>query len=162
MTDIENLIIEAADRRDLTYAKNFNGRAYALMDVDWIGYFDTLDEVLEFLDISLEKEAEDILEKEVKTMNKKQEILIISNNVISRTEVIESIKKDIDNIHINFEGQQALEKYEEDIKLIVQCALLDQIKKIEAMSPTTLIDASIDSEQLQEKQQQAEDISEER
>lgn len=54
MTDIETLIIESACNRDLTYAKNFNGRAYALMDVDWIGYFDTLDEVLEFLGISVE------------------------------------------------------------------------------------------------------------
>ena len=54
MADIETLIIEAADRRDLTYAKDFNGRAYALMDVDWIGYFNTLDEVIEFLDISEE------------------------------------------------------------------------------------------------------------
>ena len=52
--DIEILIIEAADKRDLTYAQNFNGRAYALMDVDWIGYFDTLDEVLDFLGISVE------------------------------------------------------------------------------------------------------------
>lgn len=52
MTDIETLIIEEANKRDLTYAKDFNGRAYALMDVDWIGYFDTLDEVLEFLGIS--------------------------------------------------------------------------------------------------------------
>lgn len=54
MADIKTLIIEAADRRDLTYAQNFNGRAYALMDVDWIGYFDTLNEVLEFLGISVE------------------------------------------------------------------------------------------------------------
>lgn len=54
MTDIKNLIIETANRRDLTFAQNFNGRAYALMDVNWIGYFDTLDEVLEFLDISVE------------------------------------------------------------------------------------------------------------
>lgn len=54
MRDIETLIIEAADRRDLTYMQDFNGRAYALMDVDWIGYFDTLDEVLKFLDISVE------------------------------------------------------------------------------------------------------------
>lgn len=54
MADIKTLIIEAADRRDLTYAQNFNGRAYALMDVDWIGYFDTLDEVFEFLGISVE------------------------------------------------------------------------------------------------------------
>lgn len=53
MADIETLIIEAAGTRDLTYAKDFNGRAYALMDVDWIGYFDTLDEVLEFLGISV-------------------------------------------------------------------------------------------------------------
>ena len=53
MTDIETLIIEAADRRGLTYAQDFNGQAYALMDVDWIEYFDTLDEVLEFLDISV-------------------------------------------------------------------------------------------------------------
>ena len=53
MADIETLIIEATHRRDLTYAKNFNGRAYALMDSDWIRYFDTLDEVLEFLNISV-------------------------------------------------------------------------------------------------------------
>lgn len=54
MANIKTLIIETADRLDLTYAQDFNGRAYALMDVDWIGYFDTLDEVLEFLDISVE------------------------------------------------------------------------------------------------------------
>lgn len=54
MADIDLIIEEAADRRDLTYMKNFNGRAYALMDLDWIGYFDTLDEVLEYLDISVE------------------------------------------------------------------------------------------------------------
>ena len=54
MKDIETLIIEAAHKRDLTFAKNFNGRPYALMDADWIGYFDTLDEVLEFLGISVE------------------------------------------------------------------------------------------------------------
>lgn len=53
MRDLETLIIEAAHRRDLTYARNFNGRAYALMDTDWIGYFDTLDEVLNFLNISV-------------------------------------------------------------------------------------------------------------
>ena len=52
MKEIENLIIETADRQDLTYMKDFNGRAYALMNVDWIGYFDTLNEVLEFLGIS--------------------------------------------------------------------------------------------------------------
>lgn len=57
MADIKTLIIEAAHSRDLTYAQDFNGRAYALMDVDWIGYFDTLDEVLEFLDISVEIEG---------------------------------------------------------------------------------------------------------
>ena len=54
MTNIEKLIIEAADRRDLTFAEDFNGRAYALMDVDWIGYFDTLDEVIDYLGISEE------------------------------------------------------------------------------------------------------------
>lgn len=54
MEDIETLIIEAANRLDLTYAKNFNGQAYALMNADWIGYFNTLDEVLEFLNISAE------------------------------------------------------------------------------------------------------------
>ena len=59
MADMETLIIEAANRRDLTYAKNFNGRAFALMDVDWIGYFDTLDEVLEFLNISVEIDEAD-------------------------------------------------------------------------------------------------------
>ncbi len=51
MADIKTLIIEAAHRRDLTFAQNFNGRAYALFDADWIGYFNTLDEVLEFLGI---------------------------------------------------------------------------------------------------------------
>ena len=53
-SDIETLIIEEADKRDLTYAKDFNGRAYALMDVDWIGYFDTIDAVAEYLGISEE------------------------------------------------------------------------------------------------------------
>lgn len=64
MADIENLIIEAANRRDLTYAQNFNGRAYALMDVDWIGYFDTLDEVIEFLGISVEADKVESEDKE--------------------------------------------------------------------------------------------------
>ena len=59
MTDIETLIIEEADKRDLTYAKDFNGRAYALMNVEWIGYFDTLDEVLDFLGISVETDKTD-------------------------------------------------------------------------------------------------------
>lgn len=54
MADIETLIIEAAHKRDLTYAQNFNGRAYALMDADWIGYFDRVEEVLEFLGIPVE------------------------------------------------------------------------------------------------------------
>lgn len=55
MPDIETLIIEAADRLDLIYAKDFNGRTYALMDIDWIGYFDTLNEVIEYLGISSEE-----------------------------------------------------------------------------------------------------------
>ena len=63
MADIKTLIIEAAHRRDLTYAQDFNGRAYALMDVDWIGYFDTLDEVLEFLGISAEIDEAESEEK---------------------------------------------------------------------------------------------------
>ena len=54
MTYIKTLIIETANRRDLTFAENFNGRAYALMDADWIGYFDTLDDVIEYLCILLE------------------------------------------------------------------------------------------------------------
>lgn len=54
MEDIKTLIIEAAHKRDLTFAQDINGRAYALMDVNWIGYFDTLDEVLAYLDISVE------------------------------------------------------------------------------------------------------------
>ena len=54
MADIKTLIIEAANSLDLTYAQNFNGRAHALMDAQWIGYFDSLDEVLEYLDISVE------------------------------------------------------------------------------------------------------------
>ena len=53
MIDIKTLIIEAAHKRDLIYAENFNGRAYALMDADWIGYFNTLDEVLEFFGMSV-------------------------------------------------------------------------------------------------------------
>ena len=64
MSDIKTLIIEAAYNRDLTYAENFNGRAYALMDADWIGYFDTLDEVLEYLGISVEiDKVNDVLNK---------------------------------------------------------------------------------------------------
>jgi hypothetical protein len=54
MTDIKTLIIETANRRDLTFAQNFNGREYALMDANWIGYFDILDEVIKFLGISVE------------------------------------------------------------------------------------------------------------
>ena len=54
MADIKTLIIEAAHKQGLTYAQNFNGRAYALMDMNWIKFFDTFNEVLEFLDISLE------------------------------------------------------------------------------------------------------------
>ncbi len=53
-TDIESRlkkIEEKADIRDLTFAENFNGRNYALMDLDWIGYFDTLEQVEEFLGI---------------------------------------------------------------------------------------------------------------
>lgn len=57
MADTKTLIIEAAHKRDLTYAQDFNGRAYALMDIEWIGYFDTLDEVLEFLGISAERDV---------------------------------------------------------------------------------------------------------
>lgn len=50
---IEKDVEYAADCRDLTFAKNFNGKAYALMDLDWIGYFDSLHEICEFLDISI-------------------------------------------------------------------------------------------------------------
>ena len=63
MTDIKTLIIEAAHKQDLTYAQNFNGRAYALMDMNWIKYFDTLDEVLEFLGISVEIDKEESEDK---------------------------------------------------------------------------------------------------
>jgi hypothetical protein len=54
MTDITTLIIKASHRKCLTFAQDFNSRAYALMDADWIGYFDTLNEILEYLDISEE------------------------------------------------------------------------------------------------------------
>lgn len=64
MGDIKTLIIEAANRRDLTYAQNFNGRAYALMDVDWIGYFDTLEEVLEFLGFSVKTNTHIVIKRE--------------------------------------------------------------------------------------------------
>lgn len=56
MKNVETLIIEAAKEKDLTFAKIFNGKAYALMDVDWIGYFGTLDDVLEFLGVSEDDE----------------------------------------------------------------------------------------------------------
>ena len=56
MSDIKTLVIEAAHRQDLTYAQDFNGRAYALMDAGWIRYFDTLDEIIKFLGISVEIE----------------------------------------------------------------------------------------------------------
>lgn len=68
MTDIKTLIIETANRRDWTFAQNFNGRAYALMDANWIGYFDELDDVIEFLGISVET---DKAESEDKGMNEK-------------------------------------------------------------------------------------------
>ncbi len=51
---------------------------------------------------------------------------------VSRQAVIESIGS---NIHINFEGQRGLEKYEEDVKLIIQCMLDEQIKRVKELSP---------------------------
>lgn len=50
MSNIDLTIEEVADRRDLTYMKNFNGRAYALMDLDWIGY---LTHLMKFLNFSI-------------------------------------------------------------------------------------------------------------
>ena len=48
----EKFIIEKAHDMGLTFAKNFNGWTYALMDAYWIGYFSTVDDICKFLDIS--------------------------------------------------------------------------------------------------------------
>lgn len=43
-------IIEEADKRDLTYMIDSDGK-YCICDIDWIGRFDTLEELEEYLDI---------------------------------------------------------------------------------------------------------------
>ena len=57
---IEKDIEYAADCRDLTFAKNFNGKAYALMDLDWIGYFNSLEEICEFHALNIQPEPDNI------------------------------------------------------------------------------------------------------
>ncbi len=49
--DLYKEIKEAADKQDLTFAQNYNGRNFALMDLNWIGYFDTIESVAEYLGI---------------------------------------------------------------------------------------------------------------
>lgn len=91
--DIETLITTAADRRDLTYAEDFNGRAYALMDMDWIGYFDTLDEVLKYLGIS--KDYELALAKE--QINKYEKALSDVGNYLKETYEESDLRKSEDD-----------------------------------------------------------------
>lgn len=55
----EKFIIEKANDIGLTFAKNFNGKPYALMDTDWIGYFSTFNDVCDYLNISDKAESED-------------------------------------------------------------------------------------------------------
>ncbi len=57
-----------------------------------------------------------------------------SDDCVSRAEVIKSIQSDI---NINFEGQRGLEKYAEDVKLIIQCLLDEQIKRVKDLPPVT-------------------------
>ena len=54
----------------------------------------------------------------------------MTKDSVSRQAVIESIGS---NININFEGQRGLEKYVEDVKLIMQCMLDEQIKRVEKL-----------------------------
>jgi len=49
----ENIIIEKANDMGLTFAKSFNGRPYALMDANWVGYFNTLEDVCDYLYIPI-------------------------------------------------------------------------------------------------------------
>ncbi len=51
IAELELQLEAEADKRDLTFAKNYNGYTYALMDVDWIGYFNTIDEICDFLGV---------------------------------------------------------------------------------------------------------------
>lgn len=60
----EKSIMEKANDIGLTFAKNFNGKPYALMDADWIGYFNTINAVCDYLGIDYlgiydEAESED-------------------------------------------------------------------------------------------------------
>ena len=55
----EKLIIEKATDIGLTFAKEFNGKPYALMDANWIGYFNTLDDVCDYLHISANLESKE-------------------------------------------------------------------------------------------------------
>lgn len=57
-----------------------------------------------------------------------------SDDCVSRQEVLKSIGN---NININFEGQRGLQKYAEDVKLILQCMLDEQEKKVKALPPVT-------------------------
>lgn len=49
--DLYKEIEKAADNQDLTFVQDCNNHSFALMDLDWIGYFDTLEDVAEYLGI---------------------------------------------------------------------------------------------------------------
>ncbi len=49
--DLYEEIEKAADKQDLTFVQDYNGRNFALMNLNWIRYFDTLEGVAEFLGI---------------------------------------------------------------------------------------------------------------
>lgn len=45
-----NKVIDKADKMDLTYFKDSDGK-YCICDVDWIGRFDTLEKLENYLDL---------------------------------------------------------------------------------------------------------------
>lgn len=48
---IKRIIIKRANDADLTFAKDYGDKPYTLMNVDWIGYYDTLEDVCKTLGI---------------------------------------------------------------------------------------------------------------
>ncbi len=106
---LQKIIIEEANNRDLTFAKNFNGRNYALMDVDWIGYYDTLDEVKEFLDINDTDCLNCVLDKikaEIMQLDYEEEDIEYDYNDMVQTEIVHTICRE--------EVLRIIDKYSEE------------------------------------------------
>ena len=57
---LASAIHEVCSIRGLSFAQNWFGHPYALMDAEWIGYYETLDQVVKALDI--DNPAEYIIE----------------------------------------------------------------------------------------------------